>query len=135
MEELQFTWDMDEDDWWLMMREHNEAKKKPRSISVLPDDPETYGYCFVGYLRIDIMHTLDPFDCQGYTDIYALGVDNGYEDFYHGQPFSLIEEGPRLWMACKSFKKFKISTEKRLREYISKSKERTKLARMPLGWR
>lgn len=129
---LDFTWDMDEDDWKLLIQEHKKTKKNKTGVY---EEPETYGYCFVGDIRVDIMHTLDPYDCQAYTDVYVLGIDNGYEDFFNGKPYSLIDEGPKVPTACRSFKAFKESFEWRLTEYIKGNDQMITLANKPTGWR
>ena len=130
---MKFVWDMDEENWENMMSDHFMTKAKVDRIS---DTAEIYGYCFVGSLRADILHTLDPDDCYAYSDVYALGIDDGYDVTYRGTPYSLLPSGPKVSTRCKSFEKFKESFEWYFRHFIKDDSDLLALAEMPLGdWR
>jgi hypothetical protein len=129
---MNFVWNMTEKNWRNFL---HDSKKK--NIGHFSEDCDYYGNCCIGNLCAEIMHTCDDSDetsWYSYTNIYALGIDDGYGYTRENEtPYTLISDGFQVPANCKTFESFKATFEKRFEELIESNEKWKELANMPLG--
>ena len=126
------VWNMTEENWSNFKNDH--AKKNSNNLS---KDYDYYGSCCIGNLCAEITHTGDDSDetsWYSYTNIYALGIDDGYGETLEGKiPYSLLSDSFKVPINCKTFESFKKTFEKSFEEMIKTKEKYKELANMPLG--
>lgn len=129
---MNFTWNMTEQNWSNLRKDH----KKKRNTN-MSDDYDFYGNCCIGNLCAEIVHTGDDSDetsWYSYTNIYALGIDDGYGETTDGKiPYSLLNDGFKIPIKCRTFESFKKAFEQSFEELINSKEQYKELANMPLG--
>lgn len=129
---MQFVWEMDESLYKNLMAVHNTTGTERLSIKA-----DVYGSCKTGSLCADFQHLPYEDNWYAYTNVYALGVDNGYGETESGIPYTLLNDGPAdgpaVPMDTKSFEEFKAQFERNFEEYICASEYTKSLANQPLG--
>ena len=124
---MKFVWHMTEENWKNFMNDKNMKNKTSC-------DGGFYGNCYVGYLCADILHTLDDSDWYAYSNMFGLGIDDGYGETLKGNiPYSLLDSYVEVPLNCNSFENFKKCFEKRFEKCINSNEELKELANMPLG--
>ena len=124
---MKFVWHMTERDWENFIHDSNIENETDFGGGF-------YGNCYVGYLCADVLHTLDQSDWYAYSNMFGLGIDDGYGETLKGNiPYSLLDSYVEVPVDCNSFEEFKKCFEKNFEECINLNEELKELADMPLG--
>jgi hypothetical protein len=127
-DKMEFKWEMEEKDWKKLVLD-NRARHTKRKL----DGNNVYGEVKVGYLNADIVHTMDKSDWYAFSNVFALGKDEGYGETESGVPYALLNGSPKVPIRCKSFDSFKRAFEKNFEEYINQNEETKELVAKPIG--
>lgn len=129
---MNFVWNMNEKNWQNLKKDHTN-----RLSMNMSKDFDFYGDCCIGNLCAEILHTGDDSDKSSwyaFTNIYALGIDDGYGETLEGNiPYALLHGSFKVPINCKTFDGFKRVFEKRFEEFINSNEQYKELANMPLG--
>ena len=126
---MQFKWNMTPQQWENITADHN--AHDPYALS---RDFDFYGQCYIGHLCAEILHTGDAEAWFPFTNIYGLGVDDGYSETRVGKiPYALLDYDFTPPIDAPTFEAFKREFETRFLAAIDKYPEWQRLASQPLG--
>lgn len=123
---MEFVWDMTESEWNRLIG--IDAAKATE------DGNDCFGNCYVGALVADVMHTFDTGDWCAFTNIFGLGIDDGYGYTPNGNiPYCMFDDFFRVNTKLCSFDAFKKDFENNFKNVICKNSVLSKLANSTLG--
>ena len=114
---MEFIWGMTEKNWENLVNDH-----KKHNVENMSSDFDFYGNCCIGNLCAEVVHTGDESDetsWYSYTNIYALGIDDGYGETDNGIPYSLLHDSFKIPIEAETFEKFKEIFESRFENLVN----------------